>query len=80
MLLVIEVACCKDHLLHILLLGYHKTCYVRFVNPKYFKLKLTTKMLNPCGTSDESVIDFVMKEILNNQDKIWNLLKYMMFI
>ena len=56
-----------------LLLIYHKTCYVRFVNPNYFKPKLeTNKDANPCDTSDESVIDFAIKEILSNQDNILN--------
>ena len=55
------------------LLKYRKSCYVRFVNPKHFKAKLATnKDANPSDTSDESVVDFVIKEILNNQDKIWN--------
>ena len=53
-------------------LRYHKTYYVYFVNPKYFKPKLATnKDANPNGTSKESVIDFVIK-MLSNQDKIWN--------
>ena len=54
-------------------LKYYKTCYVHFVNPKYFKPKLATnKDANLNDTSEKSVIDFVIKEILNNQDKIWN--------
>ena len=41
--------------------------------PKYFKLKLgKNKDANPSDTSDESVIDFVIKEIVINQDEIWN--------
>ena len=52
-------------------LRYHKTCFVRFVNPKYFKPNLATnKDANPSNTSKESVIDFVIKEILSNQDKV----------
>ena len=48
-----------------------KTCYVRFVNSKYLKPRLATnKYANPSDTSDESVIDFVIKEIFSNQDKI----------
>ena len=43
------------------------------VNPKYFKSKLATnKDANPNDTSKESVIDFVIKQILSNQAKIWN--------
>ena len=54
-------------------LKYHETCYVHFVNPKYFRPKLATnKDANSNDTSEESVIDFVIKEILGNQDKIWN--------
>ena len=46
---------------------------MRFVNAKYFKQKLATnKDVNPSDTSEESVIDFGIKEILSNQDKIWN--------
>ena len=44
-----------------------------YVNPIYFKPKLATnKDANPSDTSEESVTDFVIKEILRNQDKIWN--------
>ena len=54
-------------------LKYHKTCYVHFVNPKYFKPKVATnKDAISNDTSEESVINFVIKEILSNQDKIWN--------
>ena len=54
-------------------LRYHETCYVSVVNPKYFKPKLATnKDANTNDTSEEAVIEFLMEEILNNQDKIWN--------
>ena len=54
-------------------LRYHETCFVSVVNPKYLKPKLATnKDANPSDTPEESVIDFVMKEILINQNKIWN--------
>ena len=46
---------------------------MHFVNPKYFKPKLATnKDANSNDTSEEFVIAFVMKEILSNQDQIWN--------
>ena len=46
---------------------------MRLVNPKYFKPKLATnRNANPSDTSEEFVIDFVIKEILSNQDKIFN--------
>ena len=46
---------------------------MRLVNPKYFKPKLATnKDANPSDTSEELVIDFVIKEILSNPDKIFN--------
>ena len=55
------------------LLRYRKTCYVRFVSPKYFKPKLSkNKDANPSNTSDKSVIDFFIKEVVSNQDEIWN--------
>ena len=54
-------------------LRYYKTYYVYFVNPKYFKPKLAAnKDANPNGIFDEFVIDFVIKEMLSNQDEIWN--------
>ena len=55
------------------LLRYGETCYVRFVNPKYFKPKLATNRdANPIDTSNESVIDLVITRFLTNQDEIRN--------
>ena len=46
---------------------------MRFVSPKYFKPKLSkNKDANPSNTSDKSVIDFFIKEVVSNQDEIWN--------
>ena len=56
---------------------YFKTCCLSFSNPKYFKWKnlAAKKDANLSETSDESVIDFVIKEILGSEDKTWNSVK-----
>ena len=52
---------------------YHKACYVRFVNPKTFRSP-TSKVLggNDEDSNENVVIEAVSKEILSNQEKIWN--------
>ena len=50
------------------LFRYHKACYVQFVNPKTFKVLSD----NDEDSIENAVIDAVIKEILSNQEKIWN--------